>query len=613
MTRVGVTLHGNFSSRLQILASTLRNASHRLPLVWFTPLAESLQPGAVFMGTIADNTGYKRKFARMATEYDHLSREALIELLKRRDSQTPYGLVWEKRNIAHDKSLNRDFVGLELDPELSCGPAPWRNLIIEGDNYDALRHLVSTHAGQVKLIYIDPPYNTGRKDFVYNDSYFDSTNRYRHSTWLEFMYQRLRLAKDLLAEDGVIFVSIDDNELFNLGLLMNKVFGESSFVANCIWQKRYSRENRESIGDAHEYLLVYSPNPDRFKVRRGKLPLTIEQAKVYKNPENPQETDLTKRWRGIPMTAQGFRPNQMYPISAPNGKVHLPPEGRCWSMIESEFNKLRDRGRIYWGKDGNAQPSVIRFLSEVEGLVPWTWWPHEEVGHTDEAKKEVQSLFGTQTAFDTPKPVRLMDRVLQVGAPEKDALVLDFFAGSGTLAQAVLQLNKEDGGERRFILVSSTEATADEPGKNLCRDVCATRVRRAAEGYTSAKGQQVEGLGGGFAYLRARHIPTHRLEDRLDDCMVWSYIQMKHHHPLTERAALASVSVWNGQALIYLPATTAKMKAALREALDQHQQAIVYTWTPAALVGMVNENNLREVPADLARGFRFGNLGGEQA
>jgi adenine-specific DNA-methyltransferase len=549
----------------------------------------------------------------MSTPYEHLSREALIELLQRRDRQTPYGLVWERQAIAQDQALNRDFVGLALDPALSCGPAPWRNLVIEGDNHDALRHLVSTHAGQVKLIYIDPPYNTGRKDFVYNDSYFDPTNRYRHSTWLEFMYQRLRLAKDLLADDGVIFVSIDDNELFNLGLLMNKVFGEQSFVANCIWQKRYSRENREAIGDAHEYLLVYAPNPDKFKARRGRIEISAEQAKVYKNPDDPHETDPTKRWQSISLTAQGYRPNQMYKITAPNGQEHYPPEGRCWATVESEYQKLVADNRITFGRDGTGVPRQIRYLSDVEGFVPWTWWPHEEVGHTGEAKKEIQSIFGVQTAFDTPKPVRLMDRVLRIGAPEKDALVLDFFAGSGTLAQAILQLNQEDGGERRFILVSSTEATDTEPDKNLCRDVCATRVRRAAEGYTSAKGEAVAGLGGGFAYLRTRTIPPHRLEERLDDGLVWSYLQMKHHHPLTERGALASVSVWEGQVLIYLPTTTTKMKTALQAALLLHPHAVVYTWTPAALTGLVHENNLREVPADLTRGFRFGKLGGEHA
>jgi len=544
----------------------------------------------------------------MSKEYDGLTREELVAMLRRRDSPAQYGLVWEQKDIAEDKALNRDFVGLELDPKLSCGEGPWTNLIIEGDNYDALRNLVSTYAGKVNLIYIDPPYNTGRKDFVYNDHYFDSTDLFRHSTWLEFMYQRLRLAKDLLAPDGAIFVSIDDNELFNLGLLMNKVFGERNFVANCIWQKRYSRENRESIGDAHEYLLIYSPNPNSFKLRRGKLPLSVDQAKVYKSLENPLETDPAKRWRGIPMTAQGFRPNQMYTITAPKGKVHLPPEGRCWSLIEPEFIKLRDSGRIYWGKDGNAQPSVIRFLSEVEGLVPWTWWPHDEVGHTDEAKKEIQSLFGVQTAFDTPKPVRLMERVLQIGAPEKDAIVLDFFAGSGTTAHAVLKMNKADGGNRRFIMVSSREATDNEPEKNICRDVCARRVRWAIEGHTLRNDEKLDALGGNFAYLRAQHFSVHRLEENMTDSMIWSFIQMSKDHALTQVTNPLSLSVKGDSAVAYLSDVKKTGLAELEEALARYPGLEVYTWSPEALSSRMNVNNIRGIPDDLTRSFRFGHL-----
>lgn len=544
----------------------------------------------------------------MSKEYENLSREALIEILKRRDSQAHYGLLWERDEISPDKALNKDFVGLELEPELSCGAAPWQNLIIEGDNYDALRNLVSAYAGQVQLIYIDPPYNTGRKDFVYNDHYFDSTDRFRHSTWLEYMYQRLRLAKDLLAPAGAIFVSIDDNELFNLGLLMNKVFGEHSFIANCIWQKRYSRENREAIGDAHEYMLVYAPNPDLFKARRGKIALTEEQAKVYKSPGNPKETDSSKRWRGIPMTAQGFRPNQMYDITSDNGTVHRPPEGRCWSVTEPVFKRLRREGRIYWGKDGNAQPSVIRFLSEVEGFTPWTWWPHEEAGHTDEAKKEIQSIFGKQTAFDTPKPVRLMERVLQIGAPEKDALILDFFAGSGTTGHAVLKMNMADGGNRRFILVSSRESTDIEPDKNICRDVCATRIRRVINGYTSSKNGAVGGIPGNFAYLRARHAPVHRLEENLTDGMVWSYIQMLHQHPITLVTTPFSISKEGDRVIAYLANSSLAGKKALKKALQEHPAMLIYSWTPSTLTDMVDENNLRSIPGDLVRSFRFGNL-----
>ena len=548
----------------------------------------------------------------MSTEYEHLSREELIAQLKRRDSQTPYGLVWERKGISPDKSLNRDFVGLEPDPALSCGAAPWRNLIIEGDNYDALRNLVSTHAGEVKLIYIDPPYNTGRKDFVYNDSFFDATNRYRHSTWLEFMYQRLRLAKDLLAKDGVIFVSIDDNELFNLGLLMNKVFGESNHIANVIWQKVFSPKNTAvHFSDDHEYVLVYAANRDIW--RPNPLPRSAEQDKAYKNPDN----DPRGLWTSGDLAARNYYGEGRYPITCPTGRViDGPPAGSYWRVSRRKFDELDMDNRIWWGKEGNNTPRLKRFLSDVkQGVVPQTLWTYDAVGHTQDAKKQLNEILPKERnddVFSTPKPLQLIDRILRLATKPGD-LVLDFFAGSGTLAQATLQINKEDGGERRFILVSSTEATQDEPDKNLCRDVCAARVRRAAEGYVSAKGEPVEGLGGGFAYARAKHIPPYRLVERLDDGLVWSFIQMKHHHPLTERAALASVSLWDGQALIYLPTTTAKMKTALRAALQAHPQAIVYTWTPAALASVVNENNLREVPADLTRGFRFGKLGGEQA
>ncbi|WP_460130764.1 site-specific DNA-methyltransferase [Pseudomonas sp. H1_D05] len=256
-----------------------------------------------------------------AIDYSTLTKEQLIEVLKRRDVQAHYGLHWERQNITPDKALNRDFVGFELLPEQCYGEGPWDNLVIEGDNYDALRHLATTHAGQFHLIYIDVPYNTGNKDFVYNDHFFDPRDRYRHSTWLEFIYQRLVLAKALLKEDGAIVVSIDDNELFNMGLLMNQVFGERSFIANCIWQKRYSRENRSAIGDAHEYLLIYSLKPDAFKQRRGRLVLGEKQKSVYKETGHPRG-----KWRAVSLSAQGFRPNQMYEIVSPvTGKVFRPP------------------------------------------------------------------------------------------------------------------------------------------------------------------------------------------------------------------------------------------------------------------------------------------------
>ncbi|MBW8073961.1 MULTISPECIES: site-specific DNA-methyltransferase [Metallibacterium] len=536
----------------------------------------------------------------MPQDYEHLDRDALIRLLQRRDAERQLGLVWERDEIEAERALNDDYVALALDAGLSHGEAPWRNLIIEGDNFDALRALRMSHKGAIRCIYIDPPYNTGNRDFVYNDRFVDKTHRFRHSLWLEFMHRRLLLAKELLADDGVIFVSIDDNELFRLGMLMDRVFGDAGHVATCVWQKRYSRENRGAIGDAHEYLLVFSRDQEQFKQVRNLIPPTDKQAAIYKNPKN----DPRGRWRAIPMTAQGFRPNQMYEITSPAGAKHLPPEGRCWSMIESEYKKLEAEGRIYFGKHGNSQPSVIRYLSEVEGIVPWTWWPHEEVGHTDEARKEIQSIFGTQTTFDTPKPVRLIERVLQI-ALKPDDTVLDFFAGSGTTAQAVAKLNAEDGGDRRFILVSSTEATEDAPDKNLCRDVCAERVRRVLGGYTNAKGEAVPGLGGGFAYLRTRRIAKHRLGLKIDHAEVWNALQLLHGHALSPwpRGGFASDG-----ALAYLAdlreTHAARLRAWLAAPLpDAAGTRTLYSWAPERVAALAAGVRCLPIPQHLRERF----------
>jgi site-specific DNA-methyltransferase (adenine-specific)/adenine-specific DNA-methyltransferase len=413
--------------------------------------------------------------------------------------------------VKHHKDV--PFRLLEPAPELSCekvgaGETANRasasgNLIVQGDNLHALKALLPRYAGQVKCIYIDPPYNTGNEGWVYNDNVNSPEIRKwlgevvgkegetldRHDRWLCMMYPRLVLLKQFLREDGSIWISMDESEIGHLRCLMDEIFGRHRFIACNAWQKRYSRENRGAIGDVHEYVMVYAMNPDLFQATRNRVPIDEKQAAVYKNPNN----DPKGRWRGIPMTAQGYRPNQMYEIETPSGRKVRPPEGRCWSTIESEFLKLKAEGRIYFGKDGNSQPNVIRYLSEVEGFVPWTWWPHEEVGHTDESRKEVQEIFGTQTAFDTPKPTRLIQRILQI-ATDKDSLILDSFAGSGTTGHAVLKQNAEDGGNRRFILV--------EMDAGIAQNVTAERVKRVAQGYTNAKGQGVAGLGGGFQFCR---------------------------------------------------------------------------------------------------------------
>jgi adenine-specific DNA-methyltransferase len=413
-------------------------------------------------------------------------------------------LNWIGKEAVANHHLQVPFHLLKDVPSLACGDPGSGNLIVQGDNLIALKALLPCYAGQVKCIYIDPPYNTGNENWVYNDNVNSPVIRDwlgktvggegetldRHDRWLCMMYPRLLLLKRFLNQDGSIWISMDDSEIALLRIIMDEIFGRERFVACNVWQKRYSRENREAIGDVHEYLLVYAMDAERFKRARNRVPLTEEQAKIYKNPNK----DPRGRWRGIPMTAQGWRPNQMYEIVTPTGDVHRPPEGRCWSLIESEFKKLRDEGRIYYGKDRRSQPNIIRYLDEVDGFVPWTWWPHEEVGHTDEAKKEIQGLFDTQTAFDTPKPTRLLERVLQIATNAGD-LVLDSFAGSGTTGHAVLKLNQSEPEKepRHFILIEM------EP--RIAREVTVERVRRAAEGYTKHKnGGGVEGVGGSFRF-----------------------------------------------------------------------------------------------------------------
>lgn len=544
--------------------------------------------------------------------YDDLTREELIAVLQRRDALARYGLRWERDSIPQDKSLNRDFVGFELNEELSVGEGAWTNLVVEGDNFDALRHLVTTHAGQVKLIYIDPPYNTGRKDFVYNDSYFDANNRYRHSTWLEFMYQRLNLAKNLLAEDGVIFVSIDDNELFNLGLLMNQVFGEQNFVANVIWQKVYSPKNTAiHFSDDHEYVLVYAANRDRW--RPNPLPRSTAQDKAYKNPDN----DPRGPWKPGDLTARNYYGEGRYPISCPSGRViDGPPAGRYWVVSQTRFNELNADNRIWWGKDGNNIPALKRFLSEVkQGVVPQTLWSYDEVGHTQDAKKQLNAILPkarNEDVFSTPKPLQLMDRILRLATKPGD-LVVDFFAGSGTLAQALLALNKEDGGQRKFVLVSSTEATEDEPGRNLCRDVCAARVRNAIDGYESGNGETVKGLGGNFAYVKATRVPMHRLEEGITDSMVWTFGLQACRHPISKVTRGFSVSVHGEHMVAYCSNVKAATLDKLETAIAEHNGiAVVMTWGPAVvaerLAGHMHRIRLVSVPHDLRRAFKQGNV-----
>ena len=303
------------------------------------------------------------------------------------------------------------------------------NLIVHGDNLLALKALLPFYKGKVKCIYIDPPYNTGSAFEHYDDNL-------EHSQWLSLMMPRLQLLREFLKDDGSIWVSIDDEEEPYLKLLMDEVFGRCNRVATMVWQKRYSRENREAIGDSHEYLVCYAADPEKFKETRNLLPLTEKQKKIYKNPDN----DPRGPWQSVSLLAQGYRPNQMYSIKGPDGSVHIPPTGRCWATLEQEVMRLQNDKRLYFGSDGRGVPRKKLFLNEARGIVPWTWWPHEEVGHTDEAKKEILALFG-KDLFDTPKPERLISRVLHIATNPGD-LVLDSFLGSGTTAAVAHKLGR---------------------------------------------------------------------------------------------------------------------------------------------------------------------------
>jgi len=382
-------------------------------------------------------------------------------------------LDWVNKNQA--KEATREVPYHLLKHESSHGDVAGvnaDNLLIQGDNLLALKALVPFYAGQVKCIYIDPPYNTQSAFEHYDD-------KLEHSQWLSAIYPRLVILRELLAKDGSIWVSIDDSEGAYLRVLMDEVFGRSCFVASNVWQKRYSRENREAIGDVHEYILVYAKDPDRFKQRRNLVPLTEEQARVYRNPNN----DPNGRWRPVPMTAQEGHATaeQFYEVVTPSGAKHRPPEGRCWGVSRATYERLLSEGRIYFGKDGSAQPNVIRYLSEVPGVAPWTWWPSDEVGHTDESKKEIHALFGKIGAFDSPKPERLIERILHIATNPGD-LVLDSFLGSGTTAAVAQKMG------RGFIGI--------EMGDHA-RTHCLPRLQMVIEGEQGGISASVGWKGGG--------------------------------------------------------------------------------------------------------------------
>ncbi|MGA2286805.1 MAG: site-specific DNA-methyltransferase [Dehalococcoidia bacterium] len=391
---------------------------------------------------------------------------------------------------------------LKCDKELSVGDPGSGNLLVQGDNLLALKALLPYYAGCVKCIYIDPPYNTGNENWIYNDAVnspeirkwlgkvvgAEAEDLSRHDKWLCMMYPRLVLLREFLRDDGAIFISIADHEVHNLRHVMDEIFGPRNFIASVIWQKVYSPKNSaRHFSEDHDYIIVYAKNSEQW--RPHLVSRTSKQDKAYKNPDN----DPRGPWKTSDLSARNPYSKGTYAITCPSGRViQTPPKGSYWRYSEENFKKLDSDGRIWWGKDGNSIPQIKRFLQEVkQGIVPQTLWKYEDVGHTQDAKKELVAICDfpdSASVFITPKPTKLVKRILEI-ATDKNSLVLDSFAGSGTTGHAVLDLNKADGGNRQFILVEIEES--------ICQAVTAQRLTRVVQGHND-----IPALGGGYRYCR---------------------------------------------------------------------------------------------------------------
>jgi adenine-specific DNA-methyltransferase len=392
-----------------------------------------------------------------------------------------FGLSWRGKSRACRRALSPPDGALVPCPDESVGWDDTRNLVIEGDNLEVLKLLGESLAGGVKLVYIDPPYNTG-KGFTFRDDYRGqghaaldgsetSAGDRLHAGWLDMMCPRLALARTLLRDDGAIFVSIDDTEVANLTVLLSELFGPDNLVGTFIWEKRRSRENRRAFSVNHEYIVCAAKDRPAFEATRGLLPLTDEARSRYANPDSDPRGD----WQSVAVTAQAGHGTaaQFYAITTPGGRRVDPPSGNCWRFTRERLEELIADRRIWFGVDGNNVPRQKVFLSERgEGLTPHTIWTAGEVGTTDTAKRDLNALFDGAAVFDTPKPVGLVGRVIEIGG-SPDGVVLDFFAGSGPTAEAVMRANAADGGQRRFVLVQLPEPL--DPGnrdQRVAAEVC---------------------------------------------------------------------------------------------------------------------------------------------
>ena len=482
---------------------------------------------ALFPHCVTERKG-KDGTPELAIDFDKLRAELSKDVLD--EGEERYQFTWPDKRAA--SRLANTAIDKTLRPDLKASKDFWNteNLYIEGDNLDVLKVLRENYLGKIKMIYIDPPYNTGN-DFVYNDDFAKSKDNFEatsglfdedgnqildpmqrntesngrfHTDWLNLIYPRLKVARDLLSEDGVIFISIDENEIQNLRKVTDEIFGESNFISQLGWQKVYSPKNQARyFSNDYEFILCYCRDITKFSINM--LPRTEAMNARYKNPDN----DPRGPWKAGDCVGAGVRSRGYYEVISPKtGKVFNVPQGKHWVYAPENMEAMITDNRIWFGKDGNAFPSVKQFLSDVTGRRPSSLLLYEDYGHTDMAKKDVIKLFQDfeKVPFDTPKPVKLIKMLSIIGTNDND-IVLDFFGGSGTTAQSIFELNAEENSKRRFILVQINEELQDHPeavkkGLKTVSDVAQERIRRAGEKVKEEAGDKAKDLDVGFRVLK---------------------------------------------------------------------------------------------------------------
>ena len=463
------------------------------------------------------------------------------------DAPEAYEFNWVGKQAARAEVLKPIKKTLRPVKEDSVDWDNTQNLYIEGDNLEVLKLLQKSYLGKVKMIYIDPPYNTGN-DFVYHDDFAMSADEYAeasgsvdelgnkyiknmdsngrfHSDWCSMIYSRLMVARTLLAEDGVIFISIDEHEEENLKKISNEIFGCSNFVGTIIWERAFAPKNdAKYLSDSHDYVLVFAKTIDKFQI--GLLPRSEEANARYKNPDN----DPRGPWTADNMTVKTYSANYDYEIVTPNGSVMSPPNGRCWFTSKERMDKLIQENRVWFGETGGNMPRLKRFLSDVQqGMTATTIWKYTEVGHNQEGRQELKKLFDNKGYFDGPKPLRLISRILTIANLSANSIILDFFSGSATTAHAVMQLNAEDGGNRQYIMVQIPEETPEDSearkaGYNTIPEIAKERIRRAGKKIKEESPLTTADLDTGFRVFRldegnyedVKRSPKEFKQDQLD-------------------------------------------------------------------------------------------------